>query len=325
MLVGIAVGLVVGILPGLGGAATLAMMLPFVYPMDAISAFAFLWACTRSRRPRATLYVRPLRHSRRGGKSAATVLDGIDDAAREGGRGWARCSSRRWSAALLGAVGPGCLGARLLARRSATGAARIPDADGPGLSFIVSLAGRNLVKGSLMAEFGFLLAMWGSILRAASSALLRAVVISGKHQRRVRWRRPLRRRRGAAVMMTKHSIRAPWRGCAAGWRDAGRARHLRPRGLRFGHERHRARHRRDTGMGGAVSQFIAYAHAQHTRSTPKRSGGERGRRLATGAVNNSREGGNLIPTVCGWHPGQRVDGNPPQRVLLKGLVPAPPC
>ena len=42
MLVGIAVGLVVGILPGLGGAATLAMMLPFVYPMDAISAFAFL-------------------------------------------------------------------------------------------------------------------------------------------------------------------------------------------------------------------------------------------------------------------------------------------
>ena len=42
MLVGIAVGLLVGILPGLGGAATLAMMLPFVYPMDAVSAFAFL-------------------------------------------------------------------------------------------------------------------------------------------------------------------------------------------------------------------------------------------------------------------------------------------
>src|ERR671910_3073364 len=42
MLVGIAIGLVVGILPGLGGAATLAMMLPFVYPMDPISAFAFL-------------------------------------------------------------------------------------------------------------------------------------------------------------------------------------------------------------------------------------------------------------------------------------------
>ena len=42
MLVGIGVGLLVGILPGLGGAATLAMMLPFVYPMDAISAFAFL-------------------------------------------------------------------------------------------------------------------------------------------------------------------------------------------------------------------------------------------------------------------------------------------
>ena len=47
MLVGIAVGLLVGILPGLGGAATLAMMLPFVYPMDAVSAFASCWVCTR--------------------------------------------------------------------------------------------------------------------------------------------------------------------------------------------------------------------------------------------------------------------------------------
>ena len=47
MLPGIAVGLVVGILPGLGGAATLAMMLPFVYTMDAVSAFAFLLGCMR--------------------------------------------------------------------------------------------------------------------------------------------------------------------------------------------------------------------------------------------------------------------------------------
>ena len=42
MLVGIAIGFVVGILPGLGGATTLALMLPFVYKMDPTTAFAFL-------------------------------------------------------------------------------------------------------------------------------------------------------------------------------------------------------------------------------------------------------------------------------------------
>jgi TctA family transporter len=42
MLVGIFIGFWVGILPGLGGAATLALMLPFIYQLDPIPAFAFL-------------------------------------------------------------------------------------------------------------------------------------------------------------------------------------------------------------------------------------------------------------------------------------------
>jgi hypothetical protein len=42
MLVGIFVGFWIGILPGLGAAAALALMLPFVYKMDTVAAFAFL-------------------------------------------------------------------------------------------------------------------------------------------------------------------------------------------------------------------------------------------------------------------------------------------
>ena len=42
MLIGIAVGFVVGILPGLGGPTTLALMLPFVFKMSPVEAFAFL-------------------------------------------------------------------------------------------------------------------------------------------------------------------------------------------------------------------------------------------------------------------------------------------
>lgn len=42
MLIGIAIGFAVGILPGLGGPTTLALMLPFVFKMTPVEAFAFL-------------------------------------------------------------------------------------------------------------------------------------------------------------------------------------------------------------------------------------------------------------------------------------------
>ena len=42
MLVGIAVGFAVGILPGIGGPVALALMLPFVFSMTPVEAFAFL-------------------------------------------------------------------------------------------------------------------------------------------------------------------------------------------------------------------------------------------------------------------------------------------
>ena len=42
MMLGMAIGFAVGILPGLGGATTLALMLPFIYNMDPTTAFAFL-------------------------------------------------------------------------------------------------------------------------------------------------------------------------------------------------------------------------------------------------------------------------------------------
>src|SRR5262245_1086045 len=42
MLIGMALGFVVGLLPGLGGPTTLALMLPFPFTMTPIEAFAFL-------------------------------------------------------------------------------------------------------------------------------------------------------------------------------------------------------------------------------------------------------------------------------------------
>src|SRR5206468_1615556 len=42
MMIGIVIGFVVGILPGLGGPTAMALMLPFVFKMSAVEAFAFL-------------------------------------------------------------------------------------------------------------------------------------------------------------------------------------------------------------------------------------------------------------------------------------------
>ncbi|HXV81364.1 MAG TPA: tripartite tricarboxylate transporter permease, partial [Candidatus Binatia bacterium] len=42
MILGIIIGFAVGILPGLGGPVTLALMLPFIFKMEAVQAFAFL-------------------------------------------------------------------------------------------------------------------------------------------------------------------------------------------------------------------------------------------------------------------------------------------
>ena len=78
------------------------------------------------------------------------------------------------------------------------------------------------------------------------------------------------------------------------------------------------------GMGGAVGQFIAYAHAQHTSRNPETFGrGNVEGVIATGAVSNSREGGTLIPTVAFGIPGSISMAILLSVFLIKGLVPGP--
>jgi TctA family transporter len=325
MLVGIAVGLVVGILPGLGGAATLAMMLPFVYPMDAISAFAFLLgmhAVTATTGDMTSvLFGIPGEAT-----SAATVLDGYPMTRRgEGGRAL--------GAVLFSSLVGALLGAAVLAVSVPVIRPVVLQLGPPeflmltvlGLSFIVSLAGQNLVKGFLMAAFGLLLAMVGldpqsSIQRFTFGRLYLwegiaiVPVVVGLFG-------------GAEVlqlMLTKHSIArrgddARLAGVMQGVRDTVDHWWLTLRasaiGLGIGVI---------PGMGGAVSQFIAYAHAQHTSKHPETFGrGNVEGVLATGAVNNSREGGNLIPTVAFGIPGSVSMAILLSVFLLKGLVPGP--
>jgi putative tricarboxylic transport membrane protein len=325
MLVGIAVGLVVGILPGLGGAATLAMMLPFVYPMDAISAFAFLLgmhAVTATTGDiTSVLFGIPGEAT-----SAATVLDGYPMTRRgEAGRALGAVLFSSLVGALVGAV---VLAVSVPVIRPIVLLLGPPEflmLTVLGLSFIVSLAGGNLIKGFLMAAFGFLLAMVGldpqsSIQRFTFGQLYLwegisvVPVVVGLFG-------------GAEVlqlMMTRHSIATRGEdrriaGVMQGVRDTfehwGLTLRASAIGVGIGFI---------PGLGGAVSQFIAYAHAQHTSKHPETFGkGNVEGVLATGAVNNSREGGNLIPTVAFGIPGSVSMAILLSVFLLKGLVPGP--
>jgi TctA family transporter len=325
MLVGIAVGLVVGILPGLGGAATLALMLPFVYPMDAISAFAFLLgmhAVTATTGDiTSVLFGIPGEAT-----SAATVLDGYPMTRRgEAGRALGAVLFSSLVGAIVGAV---VLAASVPIVRP------IVLAFGPpeflmltvlGLSFIVSLAGHQMIKGFIMAAFGFLIAMIGldpqsSIQRFTFGQLYLwegvnvVPVVVGLFG-------------GAEIlqlMMRKGSIAERQvdtriSGVMQGVRDTFEHKWLTLRASAIG-----VGIGVIPGMGGAVSQFIAYAHAQQSSTHPETFGkGNVEGVLAAGAVNNSREGGNLIPTVAFGIPGSVSMAILLSVFLLKGLVPGP--
>lgn len=161
MLLGVVIGFVVGILPGLGGAVTLALMLPFTYDMQPVEAFAFLlgmWVVTSTTGDiTSVLFGVPGEAT-----SAATVLDGHPMTKRgEGGRAL--------GAVLLSSALGAVFGAVVLAL-SIPVIRPVVLAFGPpeffaltvlGLTFVVALSGRTLLKGFVMACFGLLVALVG--------------------------------------------------------------------------------------------------------------------------------------------------------------------
>lgn len=325
MLIGIAIGFMVGILPGLGGAATLALMLPFVFPMEPVSAFAFLLGM-HSVTATAGDITSVLFGIPGEAASAATVLDGYP-MTRRGEAG--RALGAVLFSAFLGAL----VGATVLALAVPIIRPIVLSFGPPeflmltilGLSFVISLSGKNLLKGAIMTAFGFLLAMVGldpqtSIQRLTFDQLylweginLVPVVVGLFGTAEV-----------VQLMLTKGSIARrrtdqPISGVMRGVRDTITHRWLMLRasliGVLIGVI---------PGMGGSIAQFIAYAHAQQTSRFPDRFGkGSIEGVIAAGAVSNSREGGTLIPTVAFGIPSSVSMAILLSVFLIKGLVPGP--
>src|SRR5438309_7279517 len=164
MMVGMGLGFVVGLLPGIGGAATLALMLPFVFKMSPAEAFAFLLGmhsvAATTGDITSVLFGVPGEAI-----SAATVVDGYPMAKRgEAGRALGAALMSSLMGALIGAVALALAIPIVRPLVLTFGSPELFMLSLIGISFIASLSAqgaRGMVRGFLAGGLGLLLAMVG--------------------------------------------------------------------------------------------------------------------------------------------------------------------
>ncbi len=325
MLIGIAIGFAVGILPGLGGPVTLALMLPFIFKMEAVEAFSFLLGMAAV--TATTGDITSILFGIPGEAiTASTIVDGHPMAKKgEGGRalGAALMSS------LLGAI----FGAFALALAIPIVRPLVLSIGSPeffmlallGVTFLASLSGGALVKGLTAAAIGLMIAtvgidpisgterytfgylyLWDRISLVAATlglfALPEIIDLSVK---------------GTSIAETTVGKLG---GVMEGVKDTFRHWKLVMRCSAIG-----------TyigiipGMGGSVSQWVAYAHAVQTSPDKERFGkGAVEGVLGPGAANNSNLGGGLVPTIAFGVPGNVTMAILLGAFIIQGLVPGPP-
>jgi putative tricarboxylic transport membrane protein len=326
MLLGIAIGFAVGILPGLGGSVSLALMLPFTFYMEPVQAFAFLLGMLAASATTGDI-TSVLLGVPGEATSAATVLDGYP-MTKKGQAG------RALAGALVGSALAGILGAFFLA-------ASVPImrplvlALGPpeffmltlvGLTFVITLSGRNIVKGLIMALAGFIISMVGldpqaGVPRFAFDSLylwdginLVALVVGlfgGAELMQLMLSK--------ASIAKKSDATDPYAGMGRGIRETFKYWSVVLRssviGIGIG---------MIPGMGGAVSQFIAYGSAQQVSKHPEEFGkGSMEGVIAAGANNNAKDSGSLIPTIAFGIPGSVSMAVLLGAFLIAGLNPGP--
>jgi TctA family transporter len=158
---GIVLGLIIGIMPGIGGLGGLALLIPFTHAMEAHTALAFLigmWAVTAtSDTVPAILFGVPGAIG-----SAATVLDGHPMAKRgEAGRAFGASFTSSILGGLYGVVLLAVAIPILRPFMLAIGTPELLAVCVLGLTLVASVSQGNFLKGLIVAVFGVLLAAVG--------------------------------------------------------------------------------------------------------------------------------------------------------------------
>src|SRR5262245_61957814 len=332
MMLGVLLGFWVGLLPGLGGATTLALMLPFIYTMQPVEAFAFLLGMhsvtATTGDITSVLFGVPGEAS-----SAATILDGHAMAKKgEAGRALGAALASSLVGALIGAFALALAVPVVRPLVLTFGSPELFMLSIVGLAFIASLSshgGRGMLRGFLAGALGLFFATVGQDPQAGVARYTLDTLYLWQGLDLV----PVL----VGIFAIPEIIELVARGTSiAGQLPAGRL----SRGA-FEGVLDTFRHFWLTircsligtfigimpGLGGSVAQWMAYGHAaQSARTTEERKGfgqGDVRGVLGPGAANNSKEGGSLIPTIAFGVPGSTAMAILLGGFVLLGLVPGP--
>ena len=332
MMLGVLLGFWVGLLPGLGGATTLALMLPFVYSMQPVEAFAFLLGMhavvATTGDITSVLFGVPGEAA-----SAATILDG-HAMAKKGEAG--RALGAALASSLLGAI----VGALALALAVPVVRPLVLTFGSPelfmlaivGLAFIASLSshgGRGMLRGFMAGALGLFVSTVGQDPQAGVARYTFDTLYLWQGLDLV------------PVLVGIFAIPEILELLAKGTSIAGKLPQGKLSKGAFEGVKDTFRHFWLTircsligtfigimpGLGGSVAQWMAYGHAaQSARTAEERKqfgqGDVRGV-LGPGAANNSKEGGSLIPTIAFGVPGSTAMAILLGGFVLLGMVPGP--
>jgi TctA family transporter len=332
MLFGVGLGFWVGLLPGLGGATTLALMLPFIYSMQPVEAFAFLLGMhsvvATTGDITSILFGVPGEST-----TAAIILDGHAMAKKgEAGRALGAALASSFIGALIGAFALALAVPIVRPLVLSFGSPELFMLAVVGLAFIASLSaqgGRGMLRGFLAGALGLFLAMVGQDPQAGvarytfdslylSQGLELVPVLVGLFA--------IPEIVDLCVRGTSIAGNLPPgrlnRGALEGVKDVFRHFGLTVRCALIG-----TFVGITPGLGGAVAQWVAYGHAvQSARNAEERAGFGRGDVrgvLGPGAACNSKEGGALIPTIAFGVPGGAAMAILLGGFFVLGLVPGP--
>ncbi len=323
---GVVLGLLLGVIPGLGGVVGLAILIPFTYNLDPYAAFALLLGMaavtTISDLIPAVLFGVPGSVG-----AAATVMDG-HELAKRGQAG--RALGAGYMSALVG----GIFGAVLLAIGLPLirpvvlymGSAELLAFCIFGLSMVAVLSGRAPLKGLAGVGLGLMLAMIGSGSQSGTPRWTFDSFYLWDHLPLIPLTLGLFAMPELAEMAVSRksisrekspdfSLKQQW----VGARDALRNWWLVLRCSALG-----AVLGTVPGLGAASIDWIAYGHAVRTEKNAESFGhGDIRGVIAPEASNNAKEGGHLIPTIAFGVPSGASMAVLLSAFLLHGLVPGP--
>jgi TctA family transporter len=324
---GCMMGLVLGIVPGIGGLAGTAMLLPFTFAMDPYSAFALLLglgATTATGDPiPAVLFGVP-----GGAASAATVLDGFPMAKRgEAGRAL--------SAAYMSSLMGGIFGAFLLAISIPILRPVMLYLGSPellafmllGISMVAVLSGNAPLRGIAAGCLGIMIAMIGSDPQTGTlrwtfdslylwDGLPLTPVLLGIFALPELCDLLIGRTAIAKGFEKINVYKGQWQGvkdCFNNWWLILRCSWI---GGGIGSI---------PGISASVVDWLAYGHALKTEKGASETFGKGDVRgvIASESSNNAKEGGALVPTIAFGVPGSATMAILLGAFLIHGLVPGP--